>query len=661
MSQFRPAQQSPLSSHSYTSMPGDQPSNLAYGFTYPSSDPTFIDNLQLDIADPNNLAIEDLPFETLCRNGIFKKLFDDYQVAAAQVAKSSQFTQSLYEENMKLRRELQLLHSHAGQVQQPVHHMRTASSQFSDSRSASLAPSDSISNATNLEHSAASAGFIRTRPVACPTDLPQEVLWNLSDCQDDLDCATSGNNGSRPSMKTALRERDGTMVSQTKYKEIKGDVVALCSSNLTPLKEPQSARRPGKPATRTMTWYKSHYRAIWNALLKELEKRHEVLRLCAGNWKAEHMISSHLNALASTAKRTTPTSRGKGKARARAESLGTDSNKSDIEIEENPADEPDTPKPASSSKRPRSQSQQDAATREAKLKKARAEEAEHDDSGVKKKHKGDVNNVFGLGKTNPGGKKSDLPASAIDISGISVNPSHNNLMESLVLNHPSIGNVVTLMDRLKVLSDNPDRYPPEEPESRVVEYTVRIETADPNSATYSEEETNIGWGHYQFTAGDLKISTVLTSWKAVGAVSIAHRLLAAALRTCRVARYLCYHRKVSDAGGYISDMYLGLLVDALWGLVKDIGLIDDDAAGSGAKLPGNADAVSMFESLNTQTTTESLKAWIAKHAIPCMKNPKKADMINAILASEKIPSETDILEMLPKRRGKVKKVSTSPE
>ncbi|KAF6748071.1 hypothetical protein DFP72DRAFT_1074738 [Ephemerocybe angulata] len=622
---------------------------------------------------PAGLGIEDLPLETLSRNKIFKKLFADYQTAAAQVARSSEFSQALYEENLRLRRDVQALQSQAGQNQPHGYHMRAVSSQFpqSHSRSASLAPSNSISNTTNPDYPVAGHSLKRTRPVAFPKDLPQEVLWNLSDCQGDRDCGTNGNNASQPAMRFALRERDGTLVHEDKYAEIKGDVVALCQSNLATLKEPKTARRSGKPASRTMTWYKSHDREIWEELMAELEKRHDVLQLCAGSWKAEHMISSHLNAASSTAKRAgTPASKGKGKAREHTALSISDADDSDKEERQTDQVNTDYPQTPSSGKHPRSKSQQviqngvEGKESPSKPKKPRTEPKEGD--LAKKAHKGDLDIIFGLKSPSPRRKQdlganamdstsNPLPSKTIDISGIAVRPSYDNLKESLSCDHPSIGDAVALMDRLKHIADNSAKYPPQEPGSTVIEYITRLETADPNSTMYSDDETNLGWGHYQFTGGDMRISTVVTSWKEIGSVSVAHRLLAASIRTCRVARYICYQRKVSESGGYISNMYLGLLIDALWSSVKDLGTENKSPEPESSGI-----AAETFESLNT-TTADSLKMWIAKHGISCTKGAKKADMINAIIAPKNIPSGNEILDMLPKQRGKGKKSPASPE
>jgi hypothetical protein len=104
----------------------------------------------------------------------------------------------------------------------------------------------------------------------------------------------------------------------------------------------------------------------------------------------------------------------------------------------------------------------------------------------------------------------------------------------------------------------------------MLSFLDRIENADPNSPDLSEDDLNASWGHYQFTAGGQTISMVLTSWKSVGNTSVARRLLAAALKTSKVARHVCFERAV-EPSSFLSDVYVQLLVDKLLDLWKDAG------------------------------------------------------------------------------------------
>lgn len=105
------------------------------------------------------------------------------------------------------------------------------------------------------------------------------------------------------------------------------------------------------------------------------------------------------------------------------------------------------------------------------------------------------------------------------------------------------------------------------PSTAVLQLIEIVETANPNSSDFSEDDINAQWGHKQLS-GSWK--GVLTDWDAVGSSDIAIRLLAALLKTCRVARFICSERRVK-ATSFLSDMYLDQIVDHLWKLWKDAG------------------------------------------------------------------------------------------
>jgi hypothetical protein len=99
-------------------------------------------------------------------------------------------------------------------------------------------------------------------------------------------------------------------------------------------------------------------------------------------------------------------------------------------------------------------------------------------------------------------------------------------------------------------------------------FLERIETADPNSPDLSDDDNNESWGHYQFTSGQMTCSSVLTSWSSVGGTKGACRLIAAAIKTCKVARHICFSRAIEPTS-YLSDVYLELVVGSLWSLWKN--------------------------------------------------------------------------------------------
>ena len=101
-------------------------------------------------------------------------------------------------------------------------------------------------------------------------------------------------------------------------------------------------------------------------------------------------------------------------------------------------------------------------------------------------------------------------------------------------------------------------------------FIERIETADPYAPDINEDDNNITWGHWQFTAGSMTLRSVIKTWSDVGDISTAYRLLAASLKTCLVARHLCFMNRISAPSSYLSDIYLQEVVDVLWEIVLEM-------------------------------------------------------------------------------------------
>lgn len=118
------------------------------------------------------------------------------------------------------------------------------------------------------------------------------------------------------------------------------------------------------------------------------------------------------------------------------------------------------------------------------------------------------------------------------------------------------------MDLLDAMEANPD-FCKGDPSSQTTVFLSRIEAADPTSPDLSEEDDNASWGHYQFTAGSLTCTSTLTSWEAVGNTEVARKLIAAAIKTSKVARHICFVRRV-NTDTYLSDIYLERIIETLW-------------------------------------------------------------------------------------------------
>lgn len=88
---------------------------------------------------------------------------------------------------------------------------------------------------------------------------------------------------------------------------------------------------------------------------------------------------------------------------------------------------------------------------------------------------------------------------------------------------PPIPDVVALLDAMAALPD----FKSSVPCNKVTAFLKHIEAADPNSSEIEEDDSNQSWGHWQSTAGNMTITTVLKNWACIGNVEMACKLLAA--------------------------------------------------------------------------------------------------------------------------------------
>ena len=103
-------------------------------------------------------------------------------------------------------------------------------------------------------------------------------------------------------------------------------------------------------------------------------------------------------------------------------------------------------------------------------------------------------------------------------------------------------------------------------------FLEQIESANPNSGEFDEDDLGISWGHQQFRGWQAK----LNSWEAIGSPGNARRLIAAIIKTSCVACQLCHelemqNRSMSTPTLYLSDSYLWEIAEHLWDLWKGAG------------------------------------------------------------------------------------------
>lgn len=130
------------------------------------------------------------------------------------------------------------------------------------------------------------------------------------------------------------------------------------------------------------------------------------------------------------------------------------------------------------------------------------------------------------------------------------------LVEILQLGEP-IPHATELLDALEASPD----FNTSKPIGDIITRIKCIEDADPNNSELSIDDSNENWGHQQFSG----LMNALQDWTSVGNVETACRILAATIKTCKAARYICSERNITPSG-YLVDAYLRNLVERIWQL-----------------------------------------------------------------------------------------------
>ena len=94
------------------------------------------------------------------------------------------------------------------------------------------------------------------------------------------------------------------------------------------------------------------------------------------------------------------------------------------------------------------------------------------------------------------------------------------------------------------------------------EFLSRLENSSPTDPSLSEDDTGPSWGHYQFTSGNMTIKSIIRSWDCIGTTKMACKLIAAAVKTCKVARHICFDQNITTTS-FLADAYLSNLIDEL--------------------------------------------------------------------------------------------------
>jgi hypothetical protein len=129
-----------------------------------------------------------------------------------------------------------------------------------------------------------------------------------------------------------------------------------------------------------------------------------------------------------------------------------------------------------------------------------------------------------------------------------------------------IGNIPHLEDLLNGMRTHTISGPCS---SQLHHLLTQINSADPDSGAFDEDDTNAQWGHYQFRHGLDGFSFQGITWSHTGNIDKACHILAATIKSCKVAHYLCHRNKIQSSS-YLADIYLQEIVGRLWKGMKEL-------------------------------------------------------------------------------------------
>lgn len=173
------------------------------------------------------------------------------------------------------------------------------------SSSSSLRPNQSASQVSS------SSALDYPRPVTRPAHYPQSILWTKADCEADPDVRVSAGNTSRPPMRRAIRNEDGSVLTDKDWKNIRLTALSVARTHLYSLTTtaPQAAGM-----SRKKKYFKTFFSHEWAKALRKLERLAPLVSLCAGDWKADQTLAAVLLAepppIPPSSRESTPSSVG---------------------------------------------------------------------------------------------------------------------------------------------------------------------------------------------------------------------------------------------------------------------------------------------------------------------------------------------------------------
>ncbi|KAH6896186.1 hypothetical protein BKA70DRAFT_1317085 [Coprinopsis sp. MPI-PUGE-AT-0042] len=471
---------------------------------------------------------------------------------------------------------------------------------------------------------------IRTRPCLFQGAIcdkaydPAQLLWTRDDWR--MRYKPSKNTAGRPPMDQILVYPDTLQVIEAPvWSAIRLTARELFHAHLAKLPVPASiSNLQGRGGIGTKTYYEAHHLDAWNRTVQALEKQVPILTWCAAHWKAIAVISriaqSHHKVQVEKGKSagTEPAPTGDLES-----DPGLDSEEAEVPA---PAAKPSkrSRKNTNHSARGGTSKRQrkDAAETVVSKVSAGASSASGATGGLPANSRLSVEVQLALGSlgappaapagptwtnqshtTTPINQIEPIPSTQTSLglearpqtSG-RTSPEPQNQVPGPVPNprktinvsfiRPIEPTVEVLEDEFNSLLPNfkpvnellkllsaPSASPTTDASPEVLQWIADVNNADPNSPAFNEDtdefQNNNGsqWGHYQFTAGGNGITRTLTSREKIGSPATALVLLAAFVRTAKVARFICRQHSIS-ATTYLADVYIQELVEHLLKLWK---------------------------------------------------------------------------------------------
>ncbi|EDR04792.1 uncharacterized protein LACBIDRAFT_330281 [Laccaria bicolor S238N-H82] len=618
---------------------------------------------------PQPLHVENLSLSDLLKNREVLDMFNGWKEATKQVLKAQEYERELHSQNSRLEKEVLQLR---GELQVQRTGFRFGPHIVSKTQSDSISPSNSVSQI--------GSGSI-LNPVQCAVSQPSiqpphyshKILWTLEDCQKDLHNVVTKSNKSRPAMEKAIQHEDSTLINGGEWHAIKANARAIASCDLLPL--PIPCDTPSLVKKKTKTFFTKYHLKQWTNTVHKLEEQEPLLALCAAHWKAEHVLNTILTGITESNQNTSTRRDDASDLDDPAVSLPDPSLKNNTSSSKRRLSNPSPTKQKKKKKTGKEKGTKDS-------EKASPPSITIDDDAINRQLNLSTENAgTAAAATEPQDKPNSSPDLAIppipltleriDINFIDVNPSYSSLKDKFSGSHHT--NTVAI-ELLTAFEADPD-FQSGEPSQDTLSFLDRIETADPNSPDFSEDDLYGNWGHYQFTAGSRTISMVLTSWKSVGNTSVA----------CDIYIELLVDKLLDlwkDAGGSISkgkgmnkDSALGanlptsdiiqMQAPSTQHAEPEAMLIDTTASSSGelsesAVKTASVDVRKILQALQK----DELKAWINDHNINTPSGTRTKDDLIVLIVGDGVhekPSSADVKRIVEAHKGQkgATKASTS--